>query len=345
MSVNPYKLDYPRNRVPETQASLEARGAASPAKPALSMFSDSQSLWVLFEPSASVSIANESDILSLTNETHTRSATPSEAPAPENDLEDDSSLIDNFTNGSTPSQSRLEELFRKGEKNENDDSNLDSRINNWRNTSQDELVDDNTASWGLDENLVGSVLDRSLLDEFKTRRLSSGRQPAIIPDLYGRILLQRSKMTLADYSRFKRVSGDLRKSLTRREGHSVARTSNLPDIINQLLVRLFQQQIPPNLSTDHFHVDLLTERRKLYSDILKESTGTTGLDFLLSTIIERQMGSKSSHDREVRSANLQPLSSSGLSHSRSLEFSDTATSSSLVFCGMTNGGGSLWGDL
>lgn len=337
MSVNPYQLDYPRNRT----AAEEPRTGVSPARPALSMFLDSQSLWVLFEPSASESIANESDILSLTNDTHARSATPSQAAASEDELEDDSSLIDNFTNASTPSQSRLEQLFRKEEPSA---PNLDSRINDWRNTSQDELVDDNTALWGLDENLVGSALDRSLLEQLQSTRSSSGRQPAVIPDLYGRILLQRSKMTLADYSRFKRVSGDLRKSLTRREGHSIGYSSNLPDIINQLLVRWFQQQSAPSLPNSHFRVGMLAERCKLYSDILKESTGTMGLD-LLSTILEGQMSSENKRDYEGRSTMPQPLSAGGISYSRSLEFSDTATSSSLVLCGGANGSSSLWGDL
>lgn len=110
-----------------------------------SLFSESQTSWVVFNPAEA--IANDILLLSLSERTQTES----EYDAPEYDdaPEDHDDLIDDLQ------------------------MTLSNRINAWQKTT-DTPVTDNVASWDLDSDLVGQGLDTSILR----------RVPAFYGDLY-----------------------------------------------------------------------------------------------------------------------------------------------------------------
>lgn len=302
MAFNPQNLAGRTRRVVATQYS-DTR-----SEPLLgSILSDLQSLWVLFDPEALSSQAAESDILLLTNTRYSQSVysdgTQDEShvarsyhPPESEDYEDDDSLIDNIDGDNTPSQSRLEQLFRH----ESQDD-IDHKIHKWRDNSRDELIDDNVALWDLDENLIQQILDRLLIAKLRTTK-SRPRG-----DFYGDDFFRNCSK--ADYIKFKKISHNLRHSLTKRNSVTVLRS--LPEIINQILVRYLAHEIPPVPATST--VDAMNRQRKRYSSVLSAFPQHQG--YVSPT---------------------PPLYASPL-----VDISDT--SSSVVVCG--GPGNSSWGDL
>lgn len=102
----------------------------------LSLFSESQTSWVVFNPTD----VPENDILSFsTSAALTQTESDSEAEAEEEEREEeDDDLIDHLQ------------------------VSLSSRINEWQKAT-DASVSDNMASWDLDADLVSQVLDTSIL--------------------------------------------------------------------------------------------------------------------------------------------------------------------------------------
>ncbi|EGV64948.1 hypothetical protein CANTEDRAFT_113692 [Yamadazyma tenuis ATCC 10573] len=195
MAFNKYQLNYPTTRIVVNHEEDEVR----------SILSDDQSSWVLFNP--------DSDILSSTTQDHdqddestdaeisqdedigdhrepqsSRQADQSSRQPTQPDVESDNdtdtdSLIDNLD----PSQSRLEGLFKKSY----------DRINNWNLTS--DVVDDNVASWDLDEDLSNNSLDTSILD----------KRP-----FYGNELIRN--LNKKDLQKFRKIHANLRNYLNRK---------------------------------------------------------------------------------------------------------------------------------
>lgn len=317
-----------------------------------SILSDLQSLWVLFDPANTIrthsSVAHESDILSFTNDTGSQiTETDSDGTNSqyhgeqrqrdvEEDDDDDDSLIDNFeSRDSTPSQSRLEQLFQLAPAQES--GNLDNRINQWKQNDLDELIDDNVASWDLDENLISQILDTLLINKLKGKKIPP-------QDFYGDDFF--ANYLKSDYIKFKKISNNLKHNLSREAStNEKLISSTLPEIINQLLVKFLNQH--DHSSHRQNNVDVMNQQRKRYSTILNQSTST---NHLISSIIENQLNpntplATSGFNSPMQ--NSQDPGSPGTLHlSHSLEFSDTATSSSLVLCGgMRVGGGNSWGDI
>lgn len=220
MAFNGYKLNYPTQRVVVNNDNEEVR----------SILSDDQSSWVLFNP--------DSDILSNTTQERDELTEPDfEEEEEEEDLEasklshdqpqqpqqleeqghededtDTDSLIDNFD----PSQLRLEKLFNKPH----------SRITNWNNV-EDEIVDDNVASWDLDENLSNHSLDTSILK---------------IKEFYGDELLRG--MNKSELRQFKKIHHDLRAYLNRKPN----------PIINQMLLKLYPSKDYRNYNSHSYEL-------------------------------------------------------------------------------------------
>lgn len=144
-----------------------------------SLLSESQSLWVLFNPADRI----ENDILSFsTNNPLTATEEDSGAEdqsEEESETDDDDEEHDELIDGLQMS--------------------LSNRINEWQ-LATEAAVSDNIASWDLDAELVSLLLDTSIL-----RR---------VPAYYGDNLFEN--MSKADYVRFKRATSILKKSLTRK---------------------------------------------------------------------------------------------------------------------------------
>lgn len=333
------------NGIPQSKVRAGSIENASDTK-SVSILSDLQSLWVLFDPTSSArthsSIARESDILSFTNDTNSQvTETDSDGTNSqyrgshreviEEEDDDDDSLIDNLeSRDSTPSQSRLEQLFLQANTG-TEPANLDNRINQWKQNDLEELIDDNVASWDLDENLISQVLDKLLISKLKGKKIPP-------QGFYGDDYF--SNYRKSDYIKFKKASNNLRHHLSRDVATS---SSTLPEIINQLLTKFLLQH--EHNSHRPNNVDIMKQQRKRYSTILNQSTSNNQL---ISSIIDNQLNPST----PVNSPFLSPLQTSqepgspvGLHLTHSLEYSDTATSSSLVLCGGARMGGNSWGDI
>lgn len=246
MAFNGYKLNYPTQRVVVNNENDEVR----------SILSDDQSSWVVFNPDSDIlsSTTQDRDDGELTDlESEVQSQDHDEDEEEEEDggdansmqqergrantrrggkdkvsqrqqreLEkqeeaddeedtDTDSLIDTFN--PEPSQLRLERLFNKSRNNNNN-----NRITNWNDMDSD-LVDDNVASWDLDENLSNNSLDTSILK---------------IKEFYGDELIRG--MNRSELREFKKIHYNLRTYLNKKPN----------PILYQMLLKLY----PTNASSD-----------------------------------------------------------------------------------------------
>lgn len=176
---------------------------AVPTEHESSLFSESESLWVVFNPADRI----ENDILSLS--TNNPLTTTDESLEEEGFQDQDSE----------------EDLASEEE--EDDDlidhlqMSLSNRINEWQLTTE-AAVSDNIASWDLDAELVSLLLDTSILR----------RVPAYYGDHYF------ENMSKADYVRFKRATAVLKRSLTRK-GYK----SHSPELLQRVLELLQWQNL------------------------------------------------------------------------------------------------------
>lgn len=183
---------------------------------ASSILSESQALWVLFNP------ADRMDVLSLSTNNPLTSTEEEFEPEEEEDEEEE----------------KEHGLQRHEQESEDEGSDQDgpldhlaaslsNRINEWQRATETE-VSDNMASWDLDAALVEKLLDRSLLRQV----------PAFYGDLYF------DGFTLAEYVRFKRASARLKGSLTRK-GY----TKSDPALLKRLLELLHWQRLLKSLGS------------------------------------------------------------------------------------------------
>ncbi|CAK7901718.1 hypothetical protein CAAN1_11S04192 [[Candida] anglica] len=332
-----------------TNTSLQ-NDTSSVVERANSLLSDSQSSWVLFSPSMETTSAVNvgSDILSFTNgsfeeeddaeqddveeeevdEVRDYNGYDSgEVTEAESDLEDDDSLIDNLKQSNltpSPSQSRLEQLILNYGATQGGDDSLNKRINKWK-MSQDVPVDDNTASWDLDENIIHDLLQAKELD---TSILSGDSSSYYGNDIF-------KGYSRGDLMRFRRIANDLKSSLNRKEDS----TKSFPLAITQLLMRLFEkeqhnQQYKRTTTPSSPNLKRSNNSHKRYSTILSEFIDSKESNRFLSSVIKNQIkNSLSSHSGEFAAPQYDTISSTG--------------SSSLVACGGGGGGfgGSSWNDI
>lgn len=281
MAFNPIYQAGQRGSIRRQVATLNSEGSldgASPYERETSILSDSEaSLWVLFNPTEG------SDILLLSNGTVEESDEESESGGEndsENDMED--SLIDDFA--PMPSQARLERLFTHQQQPQS--SRLDQRIDQWRNDHCDaELVDDNTASWDLDENLQSE-----LRSETTSTHTITGDEPPNTRPFYGDDLVRN--MSRRQFRKVKRTAGRLAPNLTRQQHQG-----RLPQLLDQLITRL--------LRSPEFGLEFNLQNHSY--------------QLLIETMLE--------HPPRPR---VGPAT---------VEYSDTASSSSMVLCGGS------WGDI
>lgn len=244
----------------EQRRKVSARAESSEKE--VSLFSESQNSWVVFNPQDQIPY----DILSFsTNNPFTSS---------EDEDGDEDEAQQTAELGQHPHSLAS---FDHEEDHEDDDliedlhTSLSNRIDEWQKATETS-VSDNIASWDLDAELVTQMLDTSILNQ--------------VPSFYGDKYFDN--MSKADYVKFKRTSARLRRSLT-RNGHD----SSDPDILTRLLSLLQWQS-------------------------LLRGSGSLVNDYIVNTRSRVHL----------RRPSYAP------------EFSDTATSSSLVLCG-----GPSWNDV
>lgn len=240
---------------------------------ASSIFSESQSLWVLFNPTGQL----EPDVLSLSTN-NPLTTTEEEEEEEEEEDEEEEGNEGGEEEGQQNRQESASGLTKDGQDEyEEDDDLVDdltlaNRINEWQRATETE-VSDNMASWDLDADLVEKLLDKSILRH--------------VPDFYGAQYFDHMSQT--EFARFKEASAMLKESLT-RDGYAKS-DSNL----FTRLIELLQWQ-----------------------NLLK-SQGSLVNDYVVNTLARTNL-----HKPEFKS----------------VEFSDTATSSSMIMCG-----GGSWNDL
>ncbi|OBA20950.1 hypothetical protein METBIDRAFT_169890 [Metschnikowia bicuspidata var. bicuspidata NRRL YB-4993] len=195
---------------------------------ASSFFSDSQTSWVVFNPAE----LRPFDILSLSTE------------HPFTSTEDDGFLLEAREDAVSAvgprrhfsgSQIALSQVSHEGLIN---DLALSRRINEWQKTT-DTSVSDNVASWDLDEDLVGQVLETPVLR----------RVPAYYGDEYFK------NMSRIEYIRFQRSSAVLRQSLCRN-----GVDASDPELVPRLLRLLKWQDLlrSPGSLVDDYIVNTLS---------------------------------------------------------------------------------------
>ena len=200
---------------------------------------DDQSLYILFNPVKSVSSArNESDILSFTNTTAEDQVEEDDEEGDEegdevDDEEDEEIAQQNQDHDLHPIQDRS---VRKMVDLANHGSNLSNKINNWYNSSvylsDNMFIDDNIASWNLDENLMDHSKLLDATDQEKVDRP--------ILDIYGSDLLQYlDQEDLAKFKRFHRLI-DIKKFLLAKNSEDTSTTSATGSntILNQIILKL-----------------------------------------------------------------------------------------------------------
>ena len=277
MAFNPNYQTGQRGSIRRQVATLNSEGsldANSAYERENSILSDSEaSLWVLFNPTEG------SDILLLSNGTVEESDEESESG---NEIDPEDSLIDDFA--PLPSQSRLERLFSHLKQPQS--SRLDQRIDQWRNDHcESELVDDNTASWDLDENLQSELRSETT----STHTITPDEPPNTRP-FYGDDLVRN--MSRRQFRKVKRTAGRLAPNLTREQ-----QQGRLPQLLDQLISRL--------LRSPEFGLEFNLQNHSY--------------QLLIETMLE--------HPPRPR---VGPAT---------VEYSDTASSSSMVLCGGS------WGDI
>lgn len=176
----------------------------------VSLFSESQNSWVVFNPQDQIPY----DILSFS--THN----PLSSSEDEMDAEAEQTAELGQCSHSLASVEDEEE-FEDDDIIEDLHTSLSNRIDEWQKATETS-VSDNIASWDLDADLVTHMLDTSILQQ--------------VPSFYGDKYFDN--MSKADYAKFKRTSARLRRSLT-RNGYN----SSDPDILTRLLSLLQWQSL------------------------------------------------------------------------------------------------------
>lgn len=245
---------------PAFEQRRKAPARAETSEKEVSLFSESQNSWVVFNPQDQVPY----DILSFSTSNPLTSS-------------DEGNELDGEETTELAQHPRSLESDNYEEDHEDDDliedlhTSLSNRINEWQ-KAKETSVSDNIASWDLDADLVSQMLDTSILRE--------------VPSFYGDKYFDG--MSKADFANFKKTSALLRRSLT-RNGYE----SSDPDILTRLLSLLQWQS-------------------------LLRGSGSLVNDYIVNTRSRVHLGRPSYVP----------------------EFSDTATSSSLVLCG-----GPSWNDV
>lgn len=287
-SYNIYPIDRKRTTTmafnPAFETKRKVSAVAESVEKEVSLFSESQNSWVVFNPQDLIPY----DILSFST---SNPLTSSDEEVEENEVdtnEVDEHEVDELVEAAITAQisARIRSQLNKDnlnvvhdEPHENDDLiedlhlSLSNRINEWRNTT-DTSVLDNVASWDLDADLVHQMLDTSILQQ--------------VPAFYGDRFFDN--MSKSDYARFKTTSARLKRSLTRKGFESTD-----PDFLTRLFSLLQWQSL-----------------------LRGSGSGSLVSDYIMNTRSRVHF----------RRPDFTP------------EFSDTATSSSLVMCG-----GNSWNDV
>lgn len=166
---------------PAVERRKRAPVIAAPVENESSLFSESQSLWVVFNPPDKL----ELDILSLSTANN-----PLTASDEESEVQSGEDSADEYEYDADEADDDLIDGL---------DQTLSKRINEWQ-LATEAAVLDNQASWDLDAELVPLRLDKSVLR----------RVPAYYGDHYF------ENMSKAEYVRFKRATAMLKKSLTHK---------------------------------------------------------------------------------------------------------------------------------
>lgn len=180
---------------------------AAPVENESSLFSESQSLWVVFNPPDKL----ELDILSVSTNNNPLTATDEES-----ELQSGEDSADEYDEYDEYDDDEADDDLIDGL-----DQTLSKRINEWQ-LATEAAVLDNQASWDLDAELVPLRLHKSVLR----------RVPAYYGDRYF------ENMSKAEYVRFKRATAILKKSLTRK-GYK----SSNPELLTRVLELLQWQNL------------------------------------------------------------------------------------------------------
>lgn len=343
-----YNLAY-QLRSTKTNTSLHD-DSTSLVERANSLLSESQSLWVLFNPLDVTSATKaETDILSLTADSQRTEDDDDEEDdedvlqqhiAPRDgrhlELEDNDSLVDKLKHDNSEADGtpgRIQRLFFNYA---GTDSSLRKRINDWKSlqtvTETSTLDEDNVASWDLDENIVAELLQQS---QAVTPKLLSPQTSQLLGSrdhkYYGDEVFEDYSMR--EINLVKKVTQELKSSLNRK---AESKGRNLNDLALKYLVRQqerhhkvhrtpYQESSETNPSNVH--------RQKRYSTILNEHYNMIEKNDFLSTIVQNQLrGAQSAHLHNYGGRHNDAFSSTG--------------SSSMVMCGAGAGLGSSssWAD-
>ncbi|KAK6460890.1 hypothetical protein DFJ63DRAFT_320320 [Scheffersomyces coipomensis] len=219
---------------------------------------DDNSSYVVFNPlkkninnkSLPPSHQNESDILSLTNTSNTNSHTRNqyhyideedadeeeEEEEEEEDVETEGELDDEI-------QHTVDAITEAVNDTTTPQTNtLSNKINNWYNSSitdhHNHIIDDNIASWNLDENLIQDSISSNNTLSFTSSSNDSDQhqqQQLIIKQFYGDELFQY--FTPQDLEKFKHFNKliDIKKFLLEKDNNSSS--SIITQILNLLLLK------------------------------------------------------------------------------------------------------------
>lgn len=338
-----YNLAY-QSRGTKTNTSLHD-DSTSLVERANSLLSESQSLWVLFNPLYATSATKaEADILSLTADSQRTEGDDDEEDdeaipqqytssrdGRHHELEDDDSLVDklkpdNTEDDGTPG--RIQRLFLNYA---GTDSSLRKRINDWKSlqavTETATLDEDNVASWDLDENIVAELLQQSQavtpksLSPQASQLLGSRDHKYYGDEVFG-------DFSTREINLVKKITQELKSSLNRKAEN---KGSNLNDLAIKYLVRHHKVHRPPCQDSGEKHPDNV-HRQKRYSTILQEHDNLIEKNNFLSTIIQKQLrGAQSAHLHNYGDQHNDAFSSTG--------------SSSMVMCGGAGlGSSSSWAE-
>lgn len=188
-----------------------------------SLLLDLQSLWVLFSPTNTASEVDESDILLTTGGSVVPSQATGDLSESTNDHDDRFLAMERFGPATTPTLP--EETIQHPEitMDSRDALHLSQRINQWK-LLREISIEDNEASWDLDENIVENLLQPNLLD---TSILSENRS------YYGDDMFEG--YSKKEWAKFRKIANELKLSLSRKDEAPVS----LPVA---LLMTLFRQK-------------------------------------------------------------------------------------------------------
>lgn len=184
---------------------------------------DDQSLYILFNPVRTSSVRNESDILSFTNTTAEDEEQEQEQGQEQEEQQEHEEKDEQYKEDDEK-QEIVQATVQRIPNTDLSESNLSNKINNWYNSnvysSDDMFVDDNIASWNLDENLM---------DHSKEGML----------EVYGSDLFKYlDKEDLAKFKRFHHLT-DIKTFLLSKGDVASTTSATAPNtILNQLILKL-----------------------------------------------------------------------------------------------------------